>query len=112
MVWDYLVVALCGIIWTICKTGPAQSRDLGLECLNVWWVRGSAARTGAERPRIDGLLCFRIVDHFLGPDTEQGGEIGFVEVDNSKTGRKALATFLSSAKPAQARLRYSGGQGV
>ena len=85
MVWDYSVVTLCGIIWTICKTGPTQSCDLGLECLNVGGIRGGAARTGAKRSRIDGLLCFRIVDHFLGPDTEQGGEIGFIEVDNSKT---------------------------
>ena len=83
MVGNDSVIALGGVIGSVCKTGAAECGNLRLEDLDIWRISGCAAWTGSKRTRVDGLLLLRIVDHSFGPDAEECSQISLIEMDHT-----------------------------
>ena len=82
MVGNDSVIVLGGVVGAIGQTRSAQSRNFGLEDLDIGWIGGCTARTGTKGTRVDGLLLLRVVDHPFGPNAEECGEVSLVQMDH------------------------------
>ena len=93
MIGNNAIVALGCIIGTVCKGSTREGSNFRLENSEEWRVSGSAARTCTIGSTIDSITTFGGYHHTFEPNAEDGREISFVQVDNSKTVKFEVVGF-------------------
>ena len=96
MVRNDAIVALGGIIWSVGKRGPRQSRYFSLKDGQKCRIHGRLSRTCAIRTTIDRLRRFRVSHHAAEPKTEKSSEISFIEVDYTKAMKLEVVVFFGN----------------